>query len=86
MEVKWHDAAINRRYIVVADGSGGEGQIGKQLKEEGETGVLTARGVDESVQVIKTKARSREGKPWRLSVDLPRSVIYTVQAGVGYLL
>ncbi|KAF2227275.1 copper transporter family protein [Elsinoe ampelina] len=85
LEVKWHDAAINRRYIVVAGGSN-EGQLSNQLKEEGEGGVLTARGIDENVQVIKTKARSREGTPWRVSTDLPRAGIFTVQAGVGYLL
>ncbi|TKX21400.1 Ctr copper transporter-like protein 2 [Elsinoe australis] len=85
LERKWYDAAINRRYIVVAGGSN-EGQLSRQLKEEGEGGVLTARGVDESVQIIKTKAKSREGTPFRLSTDLPRGAIYTVQAGVGYLL
>lgn len=86
LERQWHDAAINRRYVIVADRDGNEGQLSKQLKEEGESGVLTARGVDESVQIIKTKARSKEGTPFRLSVDVPRSAIYTVQAGIGYLL
>ncbi|PNS14874.1 hypothetical protein CAC42_2103 [Sphaceloma murrayae] len=85
LEQKWHAAAVNRRYIVVA-GSGNEGQLSNQLKEEGEGGVLTARGVDENVQIIKTRAQSREGSPFRLSTDIPRAGIYTAQAGVGYLL
>jgi len=49
-----------------------------------------------SVQGINDKARGGKGRlgkkscggsvPWRLSVDLPRACIFTLQAGVGYLL
>ncbi|KAF2149530.1 hypothetical protein K461DRAFT_230953 [Myriangium duriaei CBS 260.36] len=87
LEQKWHDDALNRRYVVVADKDGGEGQFSSsQIKGESETGVLTARGIDETVRVIKTKSRSKERTPFRLSVDLPRSMVYIVQAGMGYLL
>lgn len=92
LEQRWHDKAINRRYVVVA----GESIQGEQPTEETEEAaakanneqqaILTSRGMDEKVRVITTKSRSREGTPWRLSTDLPRACIYTVQAGVGYLL
>lgn len=86
MEQRWRDAAIKRRYIVIADKDGGEGQLSSQLKGETETGVLTTRGIDETVKIIQAKSRSKERAPFRLSEDLPRSFVYMVQAGVGYLL
>ena len=86
MEQKWHDAAVNRRYIIVNDMDGNEGQIRNQVKADDDAGVLTTRGIEETVKVIKAKSRSKERVPFRLSVDLPRSCIYAVQAGVGYLL
>ena len=55
--------------------------------EKADGGVLTVRGVDENVRVIKTRAsRGDERTPWRLSTDVPRAVVFTVQSGVGYLL
>lgn len=84
-ENRWHDKAINRRYVVVAGKDEDESKkVGKP--GESEEAVLTVRGVDENVKVVKTKARDREGIPFRFSVDLPRSCIFTMQAGVGYLL
>lgn len=88
-ERKWLDKAINRRYIVVA-GNDEEGERTQPQKsaedEKSETAVLTVRGVNENVRVVKTSARDREGTPFRFSTDLPRACIFTVQAGVGYLL
>lgn len=87
LEQRWHDAAMNRRYIIVADKDGGEGQMkSTRPKESDGTGVLTARGVDETVRIIQAKSRSKERTPWRLSTDLPRSLMFLVQSGVGYLL
>jgi len=85
-EEKKHDQATKRRYIVVAGADGKpEDRLSDTVRAKGESGVLTSRGVDENV-VISTQAKSREGTPWRLSVDLPRALIHVVQAGVGYLL
>ena len=87
LEDKWHNKAVNRRYIVVTDENGTEeGKASEKIKGQGGAGVLTVRGMDENVRVIESRAQSTEGKPWRLSVDLPRSLIFVVQAGVGYLL
>lgn len=86
LEHRWHDKAIGRRYIVVSDKQRTSDQYSDKEREDGSNAVLTVRGVDENVRVIKTHARSREGKPWRLSTDLPRASVFTLQAGVGYLL
>lgn len=48
------------------------------------TAVLTANGVEENVVVVQRLSRSIQ--PWRFSVDLPRALLVTVLAGVGYLL
>lgn len=88
LEARWHDKAVNRRYVVVA---GKEGES-ERYSDEGNAGnktdeaVLTVRGMDEKVRVVRTKTRSKESVPWRLSVDLPRACVFTMQAGVGYLL
>lgn len=54
------------------------------------TAVLTTNGLNESVQLVQnTDAAESIGAgatPWRLSVDLPRALLITVMAGVGYLL
>jgi len=86
-EENWHAAAINRRYIVVANQEGEpEGTLKEKVRSTGEAGVLTARGKEEDVKIIATKALGTRSRPWRLSVDVPRAMIYTVQAGLGYLL
>ena len=89
IETKWHDRALNRRYVFVA----GETEADRERQaigpggEKAEQATLTVRGVNESVKVVKTAGRrGLEGVPWRLSTDLPRACIFTVQAGVGYLL
>lgn len=85
-EEAWHAAAINRRYIVVANQDGGPQEtLREKVRETGEGGVLTARGREEDVKIIATKALQRS-RPWRLSVDVPRAFIYVVQAGLSYLL
>lgn len=88
MESRWHDKAINRRYIIVA----GESQADRERQAIGKGGekadeaTLTLRGLDERVKVIRSHTRTLESKPWRLSTDVPRACIFTVQAGLGYLL
>ena len=58
----------------------------EQGRMKSEEGVLTTRGVDEGVRVVSTAGRGIELQPWRLSTDLPRACLFTVQAGVSYLL
>ena len=88
IEAKWHDKAINRRYVFIA----GESEADRERQAIGSGGekateaTLTVRGVDERVKVVKTARRRMEAVPWRFSTDLPRACIFTVQAGVGYLL
>lgn len=82
LEARWRDAAYKRRYIVVADKT----PLSEKLSADTDstTGVLTANGVEENVQMIRH--RGAYTMPWRFSVDLPRSIMATVIAGVGYLL
>ena len=88
VEQKWHDRAVNRRYIVVA----GETEADRERQtigsggEKSEEAVLTSRGMDERVKVVRTLKKGFTSTPWRFSTDLPRACIFTVQAGVGYLL
>lgn len=87
LEAKWHDKAVRRRYVMVA----GESTAEREDKidpyaEKSEEATLTTRGMDESVRVVRTRRTNVQGTPWRLSTDLPRACIFTVQAGVGYLL
>ncbi|KAI6856051.1 hypothetical protein KC343_g13460 [Hortaea werneckii] len=53
---------------------------------QSEEAILTTNGLDERVRVVKSGGRCLERPPWRFSTDLPRACIFTVQAGVGYLL
>lgn len=85
LEVKWHDVAVRRRYVVVA-GETAERQLGSAEVEKTEEAVLTTRGVDERVRVLRVSRRGVETQPWRFSTDLPRAAVFTVLAGVGYLM
>ena len=87
LEAKWHDRAIHRRYIHVAgENIDGERQ-GLPASEKSDEATLTVRGMDERVKVIRTPTQAGlQITPWRFSTDLPRACIFTVQAGVGYLL
>ncbi|KAM0722447.1 hypothetical protein Q7P37_001888 [Cladosporium fusiforme] len=88
LETKWRDLAINRRYITVAgDNPADRERQAAPAQEKNDEATLTVRGLDERVKVIRTPARAGISiTPWRFSTDLPRACIYTVQAGVGYLL
>ena len=54
--------------------------------EKTEEATLTARGADENVRVVRASSAGLEVMPWRSSVDLPRACVFTVHAGIGYLL
>ena len=88
LEVKWHDKAVRRRYIVLA----GETQAERERQQDADGGekteeaVLTTRGVDERVRVLRASRRGMETQPWRFSTDHPRACIFTVQAAAGYFL
>ncbi|RMZ14363.1 hypothetical protein D0862_02055 [Hortaea werneckii] len=58
----------------------------KAGESQSEEAILTTNGLDERVKVVKGAGRCLERPPWRFTTDLPRACIFTVQAGVGYLL
>ena len=88
LEVKWHDKAMKRRYVVIAGETTEqrERQLGFRDSEKTEEATLTSRGLDERVRVLRASRRGIETKPWRFSTDLPRACVFTVQAGLRYLL
>jgi len=79
----WKDAELNRREMI---------RIGRRKKEEdagggaaSKTAVLGANGVEENIIVVQKTAKRRFA-PWRLTVDLPRALLDTLIAFVGYLM
>ena len=88
LKVKWHDKAVKRRYVVLAGETAEqrERQMGLGDAEKTEEATLTARGLEERVRVMRTSRTGIETQPWRFSTDLPRACVFTVQAGVAYLL
>jgi len=82
LESRWADKAWDRRYVVVA----GKQPVSEQARTDPDlkTAILTANGVEESVKIVHRPARGVQ--PWRFSVDLPRALLVTVMAGIGYLL
>lgn len=89
LEQRWHDKAVNRRYVVVAEKDSEDARPSSETAEgveKKDEAVLTVRGLDEKVRVVRTNSRSKETTAWRFTTDLPRACVFTVQAGVGYLL
>ncbi|KAH0361962.1 Ctr copper transporter, partial [Aureobasidium melanogenum] len=89
LEQKIHDKAMKRRYVVVAGEQEGEqslddSEAAKEISEK--QAILTSRGLDEKVRVITAASRNKETTPWRITTELPRACVYTIQAGLGYLL
>lgn len=82
LEARWADQAYNRRYVVVAAKQPKSEQY--QSDADSKTGVLTANGVEENVKVVHRPTHAVQ--PWRFSVDLPRSALVVLIAGIGYLL
>lgn len=82
-EHRWSAAARNRRFIRIKGQSTEAGRIDSD--PDAKVGSLvTAQGVEEQVKVVQ--AKSGHVLPFRLSVDLPRAILTTIIAGVGYLL
>jgi len=89
LELKWHDKAVKRRYVIVAGDNATERGSQQNLSSSDEKIVqatLTTNGVDERVRVVQSAGRKPQTMPWRFSTDLPRACFFVVQAGVGYLL
>lgn len=88
LEMKWHDRATKRRYVVLAGETpeDREKALTAGNAHANEEATLTFRGTDERVRVLRTSRRGIETQPWRFSVDLPRAAVFTVHAGVAYLL
>lgn len=82
LENRWTNAAIQRRYVVVADRTPEAERI--RSDEDAKTAVMTANGIEEEVKIVYRPTRGAQ--PWRFSVDLPRAALATVTSGVGYLL
>lgn len=82
LEMKALEGALKRRYVVVA----GEKTARDRASNDGDsvTGILTTNGVQEDVRVVS--APVKHVQPWRFSVDLPRALLMTIAAAVGYLL
>ncbi|KAF1925432.1 low affinity copper transporter [Didymella exigua CBS 183.55] len=81
LETKALEAAMKRRYVVVA----GEKTIAEQVNDASSmTGILTSNGMEENVRIVSAPAKLIQ--PWRFSVDLPRAGLMMVATGVGYLL
>ncbi|KJX92233.1 ctr copper transporter like protein [Zymoseptoria brevis] len=83
LEAAWHDKAVERRYVMVA----GEPEAERDSPaEKSDEATLTTRGINERVRVVQRTRHAMQGTPWRLSTDLPRACIFTLQAAVGYFL
>ncbi|KAF2024346.1 Ctr copper transporter-like protein [Setomelanomma holmii] len=82
LEMKALEGALKRRYVVVA----GEKLVTDRASNDGTsvTGILTMNGVQEDVRVVSAPVKHIQ--PWRFSVDLPRALLMTIAAAVGYLL
>lgn len=83
VEKRWLDEALNRRYIIVAGKTSEADRAGEDSDAKTAT-LLTKRGVEETVRVVRRTVR--EPQPWRFSVDVPRAAMVTVILGIGYLL
>jgi hypothetical protein len=68
-------------------------RVGRRKKAEDnveesavKTKLLSANGPEENVVVVQRTGNKKRPAPWRLSVDLPRALLDTLLAFVGYLL
>ncbi|KAL8716133.1 MAG: hypothetical protein Q9220_000038 [cf. Caloplaca sp. 1 TL-2023] len=83
LERRWLDQELNRRYIRV-QGIPTEAERIEFDPSSKPVTLITERGVEEHVQVVRKTRRAVT--PWRHSVDVPRAAFVTLTAGVGYLL
>jgi len=82
LEAKSLEAALKRRYVVVADEQLPTDKAANDSSSM--TGILTTNGLQENVRIVSAPVKHIQ--PWRFSTDLPRAALMTVAAGVGYLL
>jgi len=82
LEQRFLDRENNRRQVVVR-GKPTEAQQIEQSDAAKPAVLITETGVQESVKVVQSHVRPTH--PWRFSVDLPRALLATLTAGVGYL-
>ena len=83
LEYRALESALKRRYVVTAD----QQTVSEKAFNDDTnslTGILTTNGLQENVRIVE--APTRHIQPFRFSVDLPRALILTAAAGVGYLL
>ncbi|KAK7549291.1 low affinity copper transporter [Phyllosticta citricarpa] len=82
VEERWLAQALQRHYVVVA----GQTPESERIKQDASSspGTLMVNGVEQKVMV--TQQQIKGPQPWRFSVDLPRALLATVIAGVGWLL
>lgn len=83
LEHRWLDQELNRRYVAIQGTPTRTERINQDPDSKNAT-LITERGVEEHVKVIRSVVRSTA--PWRISVDLPRALYATLIAGVGFLL
>lgn len=85
IELQWHDHATQRKYVQVM-GKENSPEARYDVAEKAEGGVLTTRGLDERIRVLQRERDGPHVLPWRVGVDIPRACLFTVHAGIGYLL
>ena len=83
LEQRWAAMARNRKFVVV------QGRQPKSEQVESDPSskfgsFVSANGTEERVKYVQ--ADGRRALPFRLTVDLPRALLVTLIAGVGYLL
>jgi solute carrier family 31 (copper transporter), member 1 len=79
----WLEAELHRRPIIVKSPSESESEA---ILGDRETKSYTLVNKKNLVPIGGQQQRNRKIIPWRLSVDVPRAILVTVIAGVGYLL
>ena len=86
-EQRWRDRERNRRLVVV------KGQMPPataiKTNPDAKSGILITesspdQSAPEAVRIVKSDVR--KSMPWRFSTDLPRALLWTVIAGISYLL
>lgn len=83
MEQRWMAQHLDRRYIAVAGKAPEAGRIDPDLDAK-TASLVNPQGAEENVRVVR---RVSSGPiPWRLSVDIPRALIFLCFVGVSYLL
>jgi hypothetical protein len=89
LEAKWRARDVSSHCVTVANTKHGDAEKGGALRSiDGAQEIsLEVGGVEERVRVVAAPPNAGiDIQAWRFDTDLPRACIFTVQAGVGYLL